>query len=137
MKQYKISILLIVGLVFVTLLGVKKFLLPNNAPDNGTSAMKAVDSLAKLHETTTVKQQMAVETLPLLAQPAGSTLNALPQEAAVEPTPQKSDTDDRSQVLSYIEFLSLPENYSIQSQEISWREYREYRRASARTIESA
>lgn len=135
MKQYKISILLIVGLVFVTLLGVKKFFLPNNAPDSGTSAIKAADSLAKLHETT-VKQQMAVETLPVPAQPAVSAPDALPQQAAIEPAPQ-SDTDDRSEVLSYIEFLALTENYSIQSGEISWREYRAYRRAGARALQSA
>lgn len=135
MKQYKISILLIVGLVFVTLLGVKKFFLPNNAPDNGTSATKSVDSLAKLHETTAT-QQMAVETLPVPAQPAVSAPGALPQQVAIQPAAQ-SDTDDRSQVLSYIEFLSLTENYSIQSGEISWREYREYRRAGARALQSA
>ncbi len=135
MKQYKISILLIVGLVFVTLLGVKRFLLPNNAPDGGTSATKAVDSLAKLHETA-ANQQMAVETLPVPAQPAVSAPGTLPQQAAIEPAPQ-SDTDDRSQVLSYIEFLSLTENYSIQNGEISWREYRAYRRAGARALHSA
>lgn len=111
MKQYKTSMLILVGLAFAGMLGVKRYLDTRPAPTPPAPGP-------------VVSQQVAIETAPApFSAPR-------PQAAAsrIPQTPAPSDPETGSQVLSYIQFLALPENYSVLSQEISWREYREYRR---------
>jgi hypothetical protein len=103
--------LILVGLAFAGMLGVKKYLDTRPVPAEPASSPA-------------VSRQMAVETAPApMAAPR-------PQASAASanlPAAPSSDDSGR-EVLSYIQFLALPENYPVLSQEISWREYRAYRR---------
>jgi len=120
MKQYKTGMLILVGLAFAGMLGVKRYLDTRPAPEPPAA-------------NPAMNQQMAVETAPApFSAPR-------PQAAAsrIPQTPVPSDRGSGRQALSYIQFLALPENYPILSQEISWREYREYRRNLRQAPETA
>ena len=119
MKQYKVSLLVLVGLAFAGMLGVKRYLDTRPAP-------------APPAQSPVVTQQMAVETVPAPV--------SAPQPAArprLEAPAIAETAAPGTEILSYIEFLAVPENYPVLSQEISWRQYREYRRGFAKGIEPA
>ena len=124
MKQYKISLLVLVGLAFAGMIGVKRYLDTRPVPPPASNPP--------------VNQQMAVESIPVPAATPQAELRpqtAVPAERT--PAAEISDAETGREVLSYIQFLALPENYPVLSQEISWRKYRTYRRGLARSLRGA
>ncbi|MGH7197330.1 MAG: hypothetical protein ACREH5_01125 [Candidatus Omnitrophota bacterium] len=120
MKQYKISLLVLVGLTFAGMIGVKRYLDTRPVPPPASNPP--------------VNRQMAVETMPApVTAPKPQMAAAAGRIAAAEVPVAKTG----GEVLSYIQFLELPENYPVLSQEISWREYRQYRRKLRRAPETA
>ena len=128
MKQYKVSILLVVFLAFVAILGFKRMFEQTKTPANDSGPLKAAP-FAVPPQPSTLAKQMAIEVVP--AAPAAP---AIPLQ-----TPLLTQTPpaglEKVRVLSYIEFMSLPNNYAFQSYGIDWREYREYRRTFAITVD--
>jgi len=129
MKQYKVSILLVVFLAFVAILGFKRMFEQTKTPANDSGPLKAAP-FAVPTQSNTLAQQMAIEVVPATAS----------APAAPFATPQLTKTPtatgiEKGRVLSYIEFISLPNNYAFQSYGIDWRTYREYRSALAVTVD--
>jgi hypothetical protein len=138
MNQSKKVILLVLlaAVLLAALVWVKKVV------DEQKTA-KEVESMPE--ENTVLDQQTAVETVwakPMASQPknAGSAVSSSPIRSSsagdLTPEPLSMAALELESPLSFIQFLELPENSCLRSQEIDWRSYREYRRAFAKSPES-
>ena len=125
MNSRKVGVLVLVGLAFASVLW---FLKP--APES-----KPLPSLPE--KNTSVNQQMAIETMPL-PQPTPAPQAAIEPVEAIAPTQEVQPVAQIAQpeqphILSFIQFVGLPENSYFHSDQIDWRRYREYRRAFAQS----
>jgi 4-amino-4-deoxy-L-arabinose transferase-like glycosyltransferase len=134
MKQQRIFLLVLVGVSIATVLWMRDSFLNKGTSDIQTASLPAQSS---------VNQQFAVETAPLAppAQPAAAPASApLPEtnQAAVteqaSTSPAPAETVLPENLLSYIQFVSLIDNYNVQGGEISWRAYRQYRSSKTKSL---
>ena len=126
MKQYKRTFLVLIGLAFATLLGFLNFNNRTKLSSKEPAVLAPVTIGSNL-------QQMAIETVPAAPMQANApSEEVFPRGQMIEAEPENS-----SELLSYVEFLSLPGGSPPQSAQISWREYLEYRRAFAKSPQAS
>jgi hypothetical protein len=140
MRQYKIGLLVVLVLAFATLLWMMNIMNPTkSSKGESVAVIERVSPPPPVMAAGMPARQTVVETAPLpLMAVKGPEEIAISQPlhlSSSAPNPAKAVTaasEPHDNVLPFIKFLSLPENYSIQGHEVAWREYREYRRHFAR-----
>ena len=139
MKQYKRSFLVFIGLAFATLLAVINYK-GQMRPQMMDPAVSLADQIpASLPETSTANQQMAIETQPIApAQIQPLPPRIIPVQTQKAQTPAwPAERREAPHVMSFIEFLSLSENYKFQGYQSDWQAYRAYRKTVAKSPQIA